>query len=135
MQNEYGARQPGTTAEEWEGGFIPSHSSPGVVPGRERDVRLTPGSEPPPRFSIRLTPDQLWQLGECAYEQGLTMPELVRRLIRKELTRGQPEKAILAVQEQLGRKLTALERRVAGGFRGRGGRSGASAVTANIGSR
>ena len=131
MPDEHRTRQPGTTKEEWEGGFIPSHSSFGMVSRRQRNARAAPGPGPTSRFSVMLTPNQLRQLSEYADEQALTMPGLVRRLIRKELARGQPEKALLAVRERLGRhKLTALERRVIWGAStsGRGGRSGASAV-------
>ena len=91
MPEEYKIRPPGTTYEEWEGGFIPSHSSSGVVPRGKGNVRVTPGSGPPPRFSLGLSPDELWQLGQCAYEQGLTMPQLVQRLILDELARSNPE--------------------------------------------
>ena len=89
-EKEYRIREPGTTAEEWEGGHIPSHSSSGLVErakGTRGSERVTPESAPPPRFSLRLTPDELWQLGQCAYEQGLTMPQLVRRVILEELDR------------------------------------------------
>ena len=85
MQNEYSIQQPGTTAEEWEGGAIPGHSPSGMVARKQRNVTPAPESELPPRFSIELTPDELWRLGECAYEQGLTMPQLVRQLILEEL--------------------------------------------------
>ena len=116
-------RQPGTTEEEWEGGFIPSHSSR-AVPRRKRNVGATPPSELPAQFHISLTPDEWGQLSAYAGEVGLTMRELVRRLIHKELARGRPKKRTLAVQEQLGRsQLTALERRVIWGYRGRGGTS------------
>ena len=95
--DEYRIRQPGITKEEWEGGHIPGHSSSGVVSRAKGETwpkgneRVTPGAEPPPRFSLRLTPDELWQLGQCAYEQGLTMPQLVRRLILQELARHEAE--------------------------------------------
>ena len=96
-KKEYRIRQPGTTAEEWEGGHIPSHSSSGVVSRArgetwpESNERVPPASAPPPRFSLRLSPDELWQLGQCAYEQGLTMPQLVRRWILEELDRHNSE--------------------------------------------
>ena len=94
MLDEHRIRPPGTTQEDWEGGFVPSHSSSGLVERAKRakgDARATPGPEPPPRFSLRLSPDELWQLGQCAYEQGLTMPQLVRRLILEELARCNPD--------------------------------------------
>ena len=104
MQDECTTRQPGAAAEEWPFGR-------------------------PPRFSIRLTPVEFGQLAECADEQGLTMPALAHRLIRKELARCQPEKAMLAVREQLGnRKLTAIERQVVWGAGGRAWRDGGTAV-------
>ena len=91
MQNEYNIRQPGTTKEEWEGGFI-RPSSAHVVPRVKGDGEVASRSEVPPRFSIELTPEELWQLGECAYEQGLTMPGVVRRLVLEELARRNLEK-------------------------------------------
>ena len=104
MQDEYTTRPPGAAVEEWPSGQ-------------------------PPRFSIRLTPAELGQLAECADEQGLTMPALAHRLIHRELARCQPEKAMLAVREQLGnRKLTAIERQIVWGASSRAWRDGETAV-------
>ena len=104
MQDEYTTRPPGDATEEWP-------------------------SEQPPRFGIRLTPVEFRQLAERADEQGLTMPALAHRLIRKELARCQPEKAMLAVREQLGnRQLTAIERQTVRRAGGRAWKGGGAAV-------
>ena len=129
MQDEYRTQQAGTTVEEWERGLIPSHSARSAFPRRRRNRQATPPPAPPPPSSVKLTPDQMRQLQGCAHKQGLSTPELLRRLIGKELARGRPEKAMLAVRERLGRhKLTVLERRLVWEASVGGRRSGASAT-------